>query len=183
MDIIFVIDSSDDVTDTEFQFVKHTLAKLTPAVLGSNNNVRIGAVVYGSRITKMISLSNNATSLVRSFQEITPSKGHNKPYLGILAGRGAFLSSIGTIKVIAFVASGFQQYTKLAAEQAMLAKRDGIRVVGIGYGDLALKEDFTEVSSTRYMVSIYKNAVELYEKAEKLPSDICRGEYLHLCNV
>jgi hypothetical protein len=55
--------------------------------------------------------------------------------------------------VMVFIASGFQQFAKPAAQQSLLAKRDGIRVMTIGYGDGAVLADLEDIASRDSMVS------------------------------
>jgi peroxiredoxin family protein len=58
--------------------------------------------------------------------------------------------------VMVFIASGLQQFAKPAAQQSRLAKRDGIRVMTIGYGDGAVLADLEDIASRNSMVCIPK---------------------------
>ena len=182
MNVVFVVDSSDDVEFVEFQSIQQAVVRLSTILLIENNNVRIGVIVYGSRITDVIPLTNNVTEITRSVPTMVPSTGPNKPYLGILAGRGAFSrseSSDGS-NVMVFIASGFQQFAKPAAQQSRLAKRDGIRVMTIGYGDGAVLADLEDIASRNSMVYKYETATGLLDNADKVSSYICRGLFIYL---
>lgn len=182
MDVVFVVDSSDDVEFVEFQSIQQTVDKLATILITENNNVRIGVIVYGSRITDVIPLSNNATEITKSVLTMVPSTGPNKPYLGILAGRGAFSrsGSSDVSKVIVFMASGLQQFVKPAAQQSRLAKRDGIRVMTIGYGDGAVEVDLEDIASRNSMVYKYESATDVLDNADKVSSYICKGLFIYL---
>lgn len=182
MNVVFVVDSSDDVEFVEFQSIQQAVVRLSTILLIENNNVRIGVIVYGSRITDVIPLTNNVTEITRSVPTMVPSTGPNKPYLGILAGRGAFSrseSSDGS-NVMVFIASGLQQFAKPAAQQSRLAKRDGIRVMTIGYGDGAVLADLEDIASRNSMVYKYETATGLLDNADKVSSYICRGLFIYL---
>ncbi|XP_052090221.1 protein PIF-like [Mytilus californianus] len=176
IDVIFVVDSSDDVSEKEFRYIKQTLIKISK-MLQDYRQMRMGVVSYGSRISDVIHLSNNASVMSRSIQTIKTSKGSNKPYLGILAGRGAFSDDIpdSTKKVIVFIASGLQQYTKPTSQQAKMAREEEINVMTIGYGEGAVRHDFEEVATRRSMVYTYNRAGKVYENADKLPLYICKA--------
>lgn len=180
MDVVFVVDSSDDVEFVEFQSIQQTVDKLATILITENNNVRIGVIVYGSRITDVIPLSNNATEITKSVLTMVPSTGPNKPYLGILAGRGAFSRSESSdvSKVMVFIASGLQQFAKPAAQQSRLAKRDGIRVMTIGYGDGAVQADIEDIASRNSMVYKYESATDVLDNADKVSSYICKGLFI-----
>jgi hypothetical protein len=182
MNVVFVVDSSDDVEFVEFQSIQQAVVRLSTILLIENNNVRIGVIVYGSRITDVIPLTNNVTEITRSFPTMVPSTGPNKPYLGILAGRGAFSrseSSDGS-NVMVFIASGLQQFAKPTAQQSRLAKRNGIRVMTIGYGDGAVLADLEDIASRNSMAYKYETATGLLDNADKVSSYICRGLFIYL---
>ncbi|XP_063402219.1 uncharacterized protein LOC134686483 [Mytilus trossulus] len=176
IDVIFVVDSSDDVSKTEFRYIKQTLVRISK-MLQEYRHSRMGVVSYGTRISDVIHLSNNASVMSRSIQMLKASGGSNKPYLGILAGRASFSDEISdsTKKIIVFIASGLQQYTKPTSQQAKMAREEGINVMTIGFGDGAVKHDLKEVASRRSMVYTYDGAAKIYENAEKIPLYICKA--------
>ncbi|CAG2219011.1 Protein PIF [Mytilus edulis] len=176
IDVIFVVDSSDDVSETEFRYIKQTLIKISK-MLQNYRHSRMGVVSYGTRISDVIHLSNNASVMSRSIQMLKASGGSNKPYLGILAGRASFSDDISdsTKKIIVFIASGLQQYTKPTSQQAKMAREEGINVMTIGFGEGAVRHDLEEVASRRSMVYIYDRAAKIYENADKLPLYMCKA--------
>jgi hypothetical protein len=46
MNVVFVVDSSDDVEFVEFQSIQQAVVRLSTILLIENNNVRIGVIVY-----------------------------------------------------------------------------------------------------------------------------------------
>lgn len=186
MDILFVVDSSDDVSEMEFRYTKQTLLKLSN-ILQNKFKSRVGVVWYGSRIADTIPLSNNISFISSAIKTSSKEGGPNKPYLGILAGRAdlSMLSSEITTKVMVFLASGLQQYTLPASQQSSLAKDDGIKIVAIGYGDGAIVSDLEDIASSDSFVLKYDQASAMYADAANLPSVICKGKSLILsipCN-
>lgn len=173
-----MVDSSDDVSETEFRYIKQTLIKISK-MLHNYRHSRMGVVSYGTRISDVIHLSNNASVMSRSIQMLKASGGSNKPYLGILAGRASFSDDISdsTNKIIVFIASGLQQYTKPTSQQAKMAREEGINVMTIGFGVGAVRHDLEEVASRRSMVYTYDRAAKIYENADKLPLYMCKGNY------
>lgn len=177
MDVLFVVDSSDDVSESEFLSVKHTLLKLSSFLQKGISN-RAGIVWYGSRISDTVPLTSNASVLANEINFSPKVGGPNKPYLGILAGRADLpsVTSDGNTKVIVFLASGLQQYTLPTSQQASFAKADGIKIVAIGYGDGAVVNDLQEIASSNRLVLRYDQAADMIEDVDNLLSVICRGE-------
>jgi len=186
VDIVFVMDILDTVTDRDLQQTIALLTNLTSTLDVDTDRVRIGLLSYNTFLFHL----NSYTSKNDVIAAITKTK-RPSPDLDFAETlrflRTVMFSSINgdrkNVRNVAVVVSNGMQNLRRSEvrSEIEMAKRAGIQVVSVGINVLDT-ENFGQLTANTNNRILVSNFNQLPSQIEKLRTRVCSGMiYIHFC--
>ncbi|XP_050409412.1 protein PIF [Patella vulgata] len=176
IEVIVVLDGSHSISDDDFLNIKESLARFALALgIDGTSDLKLGVVVYGSNVSEVIPLSNDAVYLIQKINNITHPNGETYTHLGIRNMADMFLND-GNSELPQFgivITDGASNFTNETAEEAQSAKDDGVIMFAIGVGDLTDQDELISIESPDVQSIELDNYDQLDQAINSLISTIC----------
>ncbi|XP_014781113.1 cartilage matrix protein [Octopus bimaculoides] len=189
-DVIFVLDSSDSISQQEFDiqlnFVIDIVKNVNVKI--SANESQVGIYTFASGFVMNIGLGSysNELSLLKAIRNIRRLHGSTNTHLalndvlknGYSKNNGA---RTGVHRVVVLITDGQSIYPDDTAKAADALHKDNIEVVAIGVGSDISKEELKKIASKYQEMHLVKNYKSLQTVLEKqiikitcVPRQICK---------
>nr|AWN56485.1 Pif [Sinohyriopsis cumingii] len=174
-DIVFAVDSSDYVSDLDFEKVKVFLMGIIRLLKLDDNQIRVGVVQYDDTVTNTVSLTGRKIDLSREIHKLKKSPGIPRAYLGLRSLRGQFSTggrpNVPQIGIV--LTGGLGEYAQMSYSQGKLLRDSGIRMMMVGFGSRVTTDEIDDVAWNPQLAMTSPNAEDLTKHMKSFLNKLC----------
>ncbi|KAK3596936.1 hypothetical protein CHS0354_002503 [Potamilus streckersoni] len=174
-DIVFAVDSSDYVSDLDFEKIKVFLMGIIRLLKLDDNQIRVGVVQYDDSVTNTVSLTGRKVDLSREILQLKKSPGVPRAYLGLRSLRGQFSTggrpNVPQIGIV--LTGGLGEYAQMSYSQGKLLRDSGIRMMMVGFGSRVTTDEIDDVAWNPQLVMTSPNVEDLTKHMKGFLNKLC----------
>ena len=147
---MILVDTSDSLDAVEFERLKLFLLSVVGGLRISDKGTRVGITTFGDMVSNSVFFSNSKLQVANQVIALRHLGGNAKSHLGLWNARWQF-ASLGrqnVSRVVIMLSGGVANYLPLALSLAEQLRKDGIRVITVGYKDGIKTDQLARVAWT-----------------------------------
>lgn len=180
VDVAFLMDSSESITDEDFEREKKAVKEIARKFLNASQNSRAGVIMYSGR--PELSINFRSQSSLDTFQSEVEALSHRRSKTRIdlalrYAADSLFLNPRPSVSSIAVVMTDGLQTPEPNVEplgKAVVPLRSkGVRVLAVGVGPRVIGSELEDLVTSKEDVFKMSSFQELLDKSDKLLEAVC----------
>ena len=183
IDVIFVIDTSNSISDEQFETMIDFMAKLVLSFDVSESNIHVAVITFANRPKAQIELLDyqERIPLAKAVYALHRQYGGSYTFCaidlvlehGLLEEYGA---RPGVPKVGVVVVDGKSADPERTELRAAEARQAGIRMIAVGIGDAVDMDELKQIAGDDRLVYTVGGFDTLHEHIEPVAKSTCKGE-------
>lgn len=184
-DLAFIVDSSESVSEGDFQEAKNFVWAVIRNFEISNNDTRVGVIRYSTQAFVMFdfqfSANNNILLLKETIDNIPYAEGETKTERALQLALTDLFSAKGgsrpvVPKILVVITDGKSENALGVARASMALKRKPVTIVAVGIGEEVDMEELLLMASTADDVIRVSTFSALKKQVAEIRDKVCDGE-------
>ncbi|KAK3604335.1 hypothetical protein CHS0354_038673 [Potamilus streckersoni] len=178
IDLIVVIDGSDSISSEDFQTLKFAIVNLMEGMVLSDDDVKLGLVLYSSNVTNTIPLSGNKADLKGKIIALPHPRDGTRTDLGIamMTEMFGFQGRTSAARIGIVITDGISMNRTETTNRANRAKAEGINMFAVGVTNLVDNIELDAIASSPVQVLSVDSFDQLKNNIFSLLSTFCKTE-------
>uniref|UniRef100_A0A0B7A6W9 VWFA domain-containing protein n=1 Tax=Arion vulgaris TaxID=1028688 RepID=A0A0B7A6W9_9EUPU len=176
LDLIFCVDGSNSMGNENFERLKTSLVNLVSHLNVSEDNIRVGLVLYSRFINAIIQLTSNKSGFITDTNALVYPDEETRTDLAINSATKMFNDTGrgGSVpRLVIIITDGQASEQNLATIAATDAKNQGIVILAIGITNSTNVDDLSNYASSRNQVFITEDFTTLEASLNNATSRAC----------
>lgn len=182
MDVLFVVDTSNNLSGIKFSILKQTLIMLSDDLNVGIKGARMGVIAYSDKVTTEIRLTRNKQKLKKQIRRIKQTGPVVNTTAGIEDMLKVFIDQYktrGVPKVGVVILSDNSIDPGQAIQMAFQVKEDGVNMHAISVSDSVQVMELMGIASDQNQnVYSFTNPSGLLTSKERVVSSLCTGKFI-----
>ncbi|KAL3842291.1 hypothetical protein ACJMK2_020321 [Sinanodonta woodiana] len=176
IDLIVVVDGSDSISSEDFKILKFAIVKLMEGMVLSDDDFKLGLVLYSSNVTNTIPLSGDKANLKGNILALPHPRDGTRTDLGIamMTEMFGFQGRASAARIGIVITDGISMNRTKTTNLANQAKFEGVNMFAVGVTNLVDSNELDAIASSPAQVLSVDSFDQLKNNIFSLLSTFCK---------